>query len=143
MLTVFTLFARRQTISDDQRWQPFLAKLAKWVCLCECFPYRISFLVLVVEDFMQKALVNKLKATHPNRAEYELVQYKPSGVAEANNTAGAAQAGSVLDRQAPDHLDPDMPIVTAFYKYVERYIYSHKMARNFLALDCDAVRETL
>mmetsp|Transcript_32214 Transcript_32214/g.55084 ORF Transcript_32214/g.55084 Transcript_32214/m.55084 type:complete len:303 (+) Transcript_32214:355-1263(+) len=72
---------------------------------------------------MQKHNVNKLKEEHPARASHELVHYKPSGA-----TTG---------RQLPD-LDPKMPIVTAFFTYVERYIYSHKTARKLLALDGDA-----
>ena len=91
---------------------------------------------------MQKDLVNRLKATHPNHEKCKLVHYEPSGsFAGAKNTTGAAQAGEPLGPQAADHLDPDMLIVTAFYTYAERYIYSHKTATKFLALDCDAVSE--
>ena len=37
----------------------FRRKLVKWTCLCECFPYRMSLLVLIVNDFEQKGQVNQ------------------------------------------------------------------------------------
>jgi len=37
-------------------------------------------------------------------------------------------------------LPDDMPIVEAYFRHVERYIYSHPKARKMLSLDGDPVR---
>ena len=102
-------------------------KLAKWLCLCECYPYRMSFLVLMITDLVQKEMVNRLRRIHPSlQTGYKLVHY---GRGKANN--------AVESLELPDN----MPIAEAYFRHVERYIYSHPTARKMLSLDGDPVRE--
>ena len=132
-------------VEDDPRWANFRPKLAKWLCLCENFPYRMSFLVLVLSDRVQKEQVNQLRRKHPSVQEYGLVHYgKGGGKAVASrlqiespdtskSTGGKADADNSLE------LPDDMPIVEAYFRHVERHIYSHPKARKMLSLDGDPV----
>ena len=122
-------------VKDDSRWAGFRPKLAKWLCLCDNYPYRMSFLVLVITDRVQKALVNRLRLTHPSRGdEYGLVHYCKGG--EKASTSAPAEAE---EPHAGLELADGMPIVEAYFQHVERYIYSHPKARKMLSLDGDPV----
>jgi hypothetical protein len=128
-----------QFVKDDPRWVGFRPKLAKWLCLCENYPYRISFLVLVIADHAQKEQVNQLRRKHPLIKEYGLVHYSKGGVKSIvpetpDSTGGKADADNSLE------LPDGMPIVEAYFRHVERYIYSHPKARKMLSLDGDPVR---
>ena len=130
-----------QVVEDDWRWVKFRPKLAKWLCLCECFPYRMSFLVLIITDLVQKELVNRLRRNHPSykNGSYKLVHYrrgKASNAADNLESPDSAPADADKSLELPD----DMPIVEAYFRHVERYIYSHPNARKMLSLDGDSVR---
>ena len=118
-----------QKVDQHPNWKRFCPKLTKWICLCENYPYRISFLVLVITDLVQKEMVNQLHDKHPSRGEYGLVYYKKS-------KSGNLKA----DVEESLELEDDMPIVEAYFRHVERYIYSHKSATKMLGLDGDPVR---
>ena len=118
-----------QVVEDDPRWATLRPKLAKWLCLCECYQYRMSFLVLIITDLVQKEMVNRLRCNHPSRGEYKLVRYGKGG--DSNAYARADESLELAD---------DMPIVEAYFRHVERYIYSHPTARKMLSLDGDSVR---
>ena len=119
-------------VEDDPKWAKFRPKLAKWLCLCECYPYRMSFLVLIITDLVQKELVNRLRRTHPSGSEYGLVYYDQTVASKtANPNADAIKCLELADT---------MPIVEAYFRHVERYIYSHPKARKMLSLDGDPVR---
>ena len=130
------VFARCQNfVKDGSQWAGFRPKLAKWLCLCEMYPYRMSFLILVIMDLVQKTQVNQLRRKHPAIQDYGLVHYGKDG-------------GKTIETETPDTKDesgdlqlPDgMPIVEAYFRHVERYIYSHPKARTMLSLDGDPVR---
>ena len=70
-------------VKDDSQWVGFRPKLAKWLCLCENYPYRMSFLVLVIADRAQKEQVNQLRRKHPSIQEYGLVHYGKGGGGKA------------------------------------------------------------
>ena len=148
----FLLF---QSVEDDPRWAGFRPKLAKWLCLCESYPYRMSFLVLVITDHVQKEQVNRLRLTHPSRDKYGLVHYQKGrdktrtllDYGWVHNSKGggksttSATASASANAEGPGvELDDDMPIVEAYFQHVERYIYSHPKARKMLSLDGDPVR---
>ena len=123
-----------QFVANEQQWLELRPKLAKWLCLCENYPYRMSFLVLVINDFVQKALVNRLRHTHPSHSKYRLVHYAKGG-------DKAATASATTDADDPSlELPDDMPIVEAYFRHVEQDIYSHPNARKMLSLDGDPVR---
>ena len=155
-----------QFVKDDLRWVEFRPKVAKWLCLCECYPYRMSFLVLILMDFVQKEQVNRHRFTHPSRtSNYGLVCYSRAKSSrsggesdntpdvDTSSTEGPDKSEGEANTPATDsteddayerlELDDDMPIVEAFFRYVEQYIYSHPSATKMLSLDGDSVRATL
>ena len=85
----------------------------------------MSFLVLVIQDRVQKQLVNLQRRKHPSSGDYGLVYYNNGGKTDTDNNL---------------ELPEDMPIVEAYFQHVERYIYSHPKARKMLSLDGDPVR---
>ena len=119
-----------QAVDTHPNWKGFCPKLAKWICLCESYPYRMSFLVLVITDLVQKEMVNKMHSRHPSRSKYGLVYYKKS----KTSSDLKANVDKCLE------LEDTMPIVEAYFRHVERYIYSHKSATRMLSLDGDPVR---
>ena len=121
-----------QAVGDDDKWIVLRAKLVKWLCLCECYPYRMSFLVLMITDLVQKEEVNRLRQDHPSykNGSYKLVHYS-TGDKLPDSAAGA-------DKNL--ELPENMPIVEAYFRHVERYIYSLPEARKMLSLDGDSVR---
>ena len=127
-------------VKDDAQWAGFRSKLAKWLCLCENYPYRMSFLVLVITDRVKREQVNQLRLTHPSHHshpsrgdKYGLVHYKGGGKPSASDATAQAEGPGL-------ELDENMPIVEAYFQHVERYIYSHPKARKMLSLDGDPVR---
>ena len=130
-----------QAVGDDNKWISLRPKLAKWLCLCECYPYRMSFLVLLITDLVQKEQVNRLRRSHPSlRNGYQLVHYGrgiPSTADESSTSAAGADNTSTSNLELPDN----MPIVEAYFRHVERYIYSHASSKKMLSLDGDPVRE--
>ena len=117
-----------QAVDTHPDWKGFCPKLAKWICLCESYPYRMSFLVLVISDLVQKEMVNQLHGDHPSRSEYGLVYYKHSNGDDLKTGVDESL-----------ELEDNMPIVEAYFRHVERYIYSHKSAEKMLGLDGDPV----
>ena len=94
----------------------------------------MSFLVLVIQDREQKALVNRRRHEHPSHGKYGLVHYGKGG-------GKASTASATADADEPSlELPNDMPIVEAYFRHVERDIYSHPKARTMLSLDGDPVR---
>jgi len=94
----------------------------------------MSFLVLVIQDREQKALVNRRRHEHPSHGKYGLVHYGKGG-------GKASTASATADTDEPSlELPNDMPIVEAYFRHVERDIYSHPKARTMLSLDGDPVR---
>ena len=88
----------------------------------------MSFLVLFINDLVQKAQVNRLQSEHPSHGDYGLVHYK------------ASKSGLKADVDKNLELEDNMPIVEAYFRHVERYIYSHNSATHMLSLDSDPVR---
>ena len=130
-----------QAVGTDKNWIVLRPKLAKWLCLCECYPYRMSFLVLIITDLVQKQKVNRLRRKHPSlQHDYKLVHY--GKVKTSNAAANSVLPDSTVDLDTNLELADNMPIVEAYFRHVERYIYSHPTARKMLSLDGDPVRKT-
>ena len=136
-------------VKDDAQWAGFRSKLAKWLCLCDIFPYRMSFLVLVVTDRAQKQQVNRQRHMHPLLDKYGLVHYGMGGgnaivldtSPDTTDESLKGEVGGEADIKEPGlELPDDMPIAEAYFRHVERYIYSHPKARKMLSLDGDSVR---
>ena len=138
---LFSFPCALQFVENDSRWAGLRPKLAKWLCLCENYPYRMSFLVLVITDLVQKALVNRLCLEHPSRSDkYKLVHYCKGGEKSPASATAKAEEPSLKLNEGCLELPDDMPIVEAYFRHVERYIYSHPKARKMLSLDGDPVR---
>ena len=120
-----------QVVDKHPNWKGFCPKLAKWICLCEIYPYRMSILILFIIDLVKKEMVNKIHSRHPSRSKYGLVYYKKS----KTSSDLKASVDKCLE------LEDTMPIVEAYFRHVERYIYSHPKARKMLSLDGDPVRQ--
>ena len=121
-----------KVVYDDERWLPFTPKLIKWICLCECYPYRMSLLVLIIEDFEQKGAMNdiieeRLK-TQPG-IESELVQWYDR--TDENEPIKVTTS-----------LQKDKLISTVYFRYVDRFVFAHKLSDKMLRLDSDAEQFT-
>ena len=105
----------------------------------------MSFLILFITDRAQKEMVNRTRLTHPS--QYGLVHYctsrdktTPPSVPETSDSTDESGGGGKADAKEPGlELPDDMPIVEAYFRHVERYIYSHPKARKMLSLDGDPV----
>merc|ERR1719183_286503 len=64
-------------VAASPRFLEFCGKLIKWLILCECYPYRMSLLVLKILDFEQKHLTNYLVKSH--HASSQLYSFKTPG----------------------------------------------------------------
>ena len=123
-----------QFVASEQQWLELRPKLAKWLCLCENYPYRMSFLVLTITDFVQKELVNRLRGSHPLRSDYGLAYYSKGG-------GKTFAADSATDADKSLELPDGMPIAEAYFRHVDQHIYSSgKFCRKMLGLDGDPVR---
>ena len=110
----------------------------------------MSFLVLIITDREQMAKVNRLRKKHPSLDEYGLVHYQKErgktrtlfdyGGEGKDKGEGAAASASAKAEEPRLELDENMPIMEAYFRHVERYIYSHPKARKMLSLDADPVR---
>jgi hypothetical protein len=90
-------------------WDIFMVKLVKWIVLCECWPYRMSFMVHVLMDFEQKLGFNSIQQSR--------VQ------------------GSVRYHEVAAHENES--IGDLYTCHVEKYIYKHDGAKKFNRLDQD------
>ena len=93
----------------------------------------MSFLVLVITNFAQKEQVNRLRRTHPSRSKYGLVHYTKGG---GKTIVAKSVSGTEDCLDLPD----DMPIVEAYFRYVDQDVYSSgDFCRKMLSLDGDTV----
>ena len=100
----------------------------------------MSFLVLLITDLVQKDVVNRLRRKHPSYKDgsYKLVHYGRDNASNAVESLTLADSAAGADKSL--ELPDDMPIVEAYFRHVERYIYSLPDARKMLSLDGDSVR---
>ena len=77
-------------MSELNEWKAFCGKIIKWVCLCECFPYRMSLLALIIEDYEQMTLLNITASQHPKHGE--LFHYD-----HAHGLESGSGSGSIFD----------------------------------------------
>jgi hypothetical protein len=145
----------------------FRGKLIKWLVLCECYPYRMSLLVLKLTDVQQMYRTNENVERHTEHAR--LFRYTATATAAAaaaaaavttttsEGTASASSSAVQLDVTATAaaavttttsegtasasssavQLDATMPIAAAFYEHAEAFVHCG-YAGQFLRLDDDA-----
>ena len=66
-------------VAASPQFREFCGKLIKWLVLCECYPYRMSLLVLKIFYFEQKHETNLLVEKAPTKALALLVQNQVQG----------------------------------------------------------------
>ena len=118
---------QRGFVDKDDRWDEFRSRLIKWIILAECYPYRVSLLVLQILDREQKAMVNKSVECWPEDKRSGLFQYRQGD-----------RLGNV-DGPPPDPAFEDQALASAvFFEHVEKKIYTHASSAKMLRLDGDA-----
>lgn len=128
-----------KVIASNFLWNDFSARLAKWIFLCELYPYRMSFLVQILMDLEQKKIFNKNLTNNLN----------------ANTKAGS----NTVNRVEPlvYYADVDVPTTNAeenqnsfqlmdadsmnvgefFFLHVEKYLYTINSSEKLMRLDGD------
>eukprot|EP00854_Cymbomonas_tetramitiformis_P000402 gene402-755_t len=139
--TLITEVANNKTVSDfDPRpisklpaWATFRYKLIKWVCMVECYPYRMSLLVLLILDYDQRHATNTVVSTHPKKDLMFKFFCKGAKIpSETNDTE---------EEYLPVNRLPDNQLLSRiFYEHVERFLYVHKQADKMMRLDGDPDR---
>ena len=115
----------RGFVDKDDRWDEFRSRLIKWVILAECYPYRVSLLVLQILDREQKAMVNESVElwSEAERADLGLFQYRQGG------RCGGADDPALDDKAVAS---------AVFFEHVEKKVYTHRSSAKMLRLDGDA-----
>ena len=103
----------RGFVDKDDRWDEFRSRLIKWIILAECYPYRVSLLVLQILDREQKAMVNKSVERWP---EDKKVRGSSSTVKD--------RLGNV-DGPPPDPAFEDQALASAVFLSTWRRRYTH------------------
>ena len=130
-----SIYEPEKTVAKDKKiWPALCAKLIKWVCLCEMFPFRMSFLVHVVQDYAQMTAHNKLVHQEKNKnAESRLFLYYQAFTPSLQDEA----ASKDKDQTETEKLSADMLIAELFAEKVERQLY-YEGSERLSILDSDA-----
>jgi hypothetical protein len=130
-----SVYEPQKTVAKDKKiWPALCAKLIKWVCLCEMFPFRMSFLVHVVQDYAQKAAHNKLVHEKRSRkAGDDLFLYYKAFTPSLQEEAGEKNE----DQTETENLPPKRLIPVLFAQFVERQLY-YEGSERLSILDSDA-----
>ena len=130
-----SIYEPEKTVAKDKKiWPALCAKLIKWVCLCEMFPFRMSFLVHVVQYYAQMTAHNKLVHEERNKkAGSRLFLYYQAFTPSLQDEA----ANKDKDQTETEKLSADMLIAELFAEKVERQLY-YEGSERLSILDSDA-----
>ena len=103
-------------VAEDDAWPKLSKKLVVWILLCAAYPYRISFIVHLVQDFDQQRRLN-------------------DRVGKLKCSSVVVYGATVHDTTMPDI--EKMPLAVFYAEYVEPYIYAIKSAEKLLKADGD------
>jgi hypothetical protein len=95
-------------LSNEPGWEVFIVKMVKWIGLCECYPFRTSLLVQILEDMDQKT-------TYGIR--------NPNGLLHYEGVSG-------VDFES-------MTLVEFYFKFVARFIHDIPEFKKLNRLDSD------
>ena len=115
-------------VVSHKSWPQFREKLIKWICLCECYPYRMSLLVHVVEDYEQKGATNDVvnDRRELGQTEGKLMKWY--------ETAGEGKETTAL---------PGNKLASSVYfEYADPFVFAHKHADEMSRLDSDVEQFT-
>jgi hypothetical protein len=96
-------------------------KVMKWIFLCELYPYRMSFLVQILNDWHQKQSFN-LQNQHQDKQTSYGIEYIHNAMSTREYTENFY----------------DLDIAQFYFEQVEKYIYAIAGAEKLLRLDSDA-----
>ena len=118
----------QKKVVSHKSWPQFCAKLIKWICLCECYPYRMSLLVLVVEDYEQKGATNDVvnDRRELGQTEGKLMKWY--------ETAG--------ERDETTALPGNKLASSVYFEYADPFVFAHKHADEMSRLDSDVEQFT-
>ena len=130
-----SIYEPEKTVAKDKKiWPALCAKLIKWVCLCEMFPFRMSLLVHVVQEYAQMTAHNKLVHEERNKkAGSRLFLYYQAFTPSLQDEA----ANKDKDQTETEKLSTDMLIAELFAEKVERQLY-YEGSERLSILDSDA-----
>ena len=130
-----SIYEPEKTVAKDKKiWPALCAKLIKWVCLCEMFPFRMSFLVHVVQYYAQMTAHNKLVHEERNKkAGSRLFLYYQAFTPSLQDEA----VNKDKDQTETEKLSTDMLIAELFAEKVERQLY-YEGSERLSILDSDA-----
>ena len=130
-----SIYEPEKTVAKDKKiWPALCAKLIKWVCLCEMFPFRMSLLVHVVQEYAQMTAHNKLVHEEKNKkAGSRLFLYYQAFTPSLQDEA----ASKDKDQTETEKLSADMLIAELFAEKVERQLY-YEGSERLSILDSDA-----
>ena len=130
-----SIYEPEKTVAKDKKiWPALCAKLIKWVCLCEMFPFRMSLLVHVVQEYAQMTAHNKLVHEERNKkAGSRLFLYYQAFTPSLQDEA----ASKDKDQTETEKLSADMLIAELFAEKVERQLY-YEGSERLSILDSDA-----
>ena len=153
-----------ELVYKDERWSPFTSKIIKWICLCECYPYRMSLLVLIIEvranilmcvlksiklrscllsprcimeGFKQKAAMNDIVAKRLEK-QSEFVHPSSSPPSEFVRWHDQNDNEDENCRSITKPLSKDALTTTVYFRYIEGFVYAHKLSDKMLRLNSDA-----
>ena len=128
--------AKGGRVSRRTGWPVFSRKLIKWTLLCECFPYRMSLLVMFILDFEQKGTMNQVANEISERTKGQ-GKGKNDSVDEAffkyYNTSGDGTG----EETETHKLAGTETISSVFFNHVYRFVFVHKLAEKMNGLDGD------
>jgi hypothetical protein len=129
-------------VVDDKHWPDFSRKIAIWVFLCEAFPFRLSFLIHRLRDFIHKRNYNNAV-----KAGRRITWYSRGSL----NADTEDDGDSLPIRNIYDNISllseicylgsvpvlEQLSINEFYYRYVESYIYALENYHKHLHADGD------
>ena len=134
LLFVFELAACKPIAEDKPNemlsslpgWPRFAALLVKWLCLCECFPYRVSMLLQLLEDLDQKQDYNAISALRKVELTEQKERMKPIDLKYGSKRFGVSPT-----------LDEAMFMRDFFHLHVDASLYVISASKHLQRLDGD------
>ena len=118
-----------RTIVENNKWSDVSAHLAKWILLCELYPFRMSFLVQLIQDIQQKMKFN-------NKDSFRREGLCYANIRTGNETKLKEQHANT-DTHDDCHINDisTLSIGKFFYKYVDKYLHILPSSQKLLQLD--------
>jgi len=129
-------------VVDDKRWPDFSRKIAIWVFLCEAFPFRLSFLIHRLRDFIHKRNYNNIvnsgrRITWYSRGSSNADTEDGGDTFSTRNVYNNISLLSEICYLGSIPVLEQLGINEFYYRYVESYIYALENYHKHLHADRD------